>query len=135
VGAVVYRWEDHTGEIALILESADEQGIFADALTALGDLLHTEEPSGPVARRELDLVARDDAALLVEWLGELAFLAETQGLVPERATDLDLDGTHLHATIEGRIGEPRHLVKAVTYHGLRLEREAGLWRASVVLDV
>jgi SHS2 domain-containing protein len=74
------------------------------------------------------------SALLATWLDELVFLAETEGLVPERA-DLALEGLELSALVRGRRGDPRPLVKAVTLHRLRLKHEDGVWRGRVVLDV
>ena len=62
-------------------------------------------------------------------------LAETEGLVPERLTRLEVGDDYLHAQVEGRHGAPAHLVKAVTYHRLEFERVDDGWRASVVLDV
>ena len=58
-------------------------------------------------------------------------------LVQRLADDLfELHGTKLRATVRGRGGEPRRLVKAVTLHGAALERdEEEGWRARVVLDV
>jgi SHS2 domain-containing protein len=80
------------------------------------------------------LEAGDDAVLLADWIGELEFLAETAGLYPREA-DLDVAGGRLEATVRGTTGDPPHVVKAVTYHRLALERRDGGWHATVVLDV
>jgi SHS2 domain-containing protein len=69
------------------------------------------------------------------WLGELAFLAETEGLIPDRASDLRVGEGTVDATIHGRRADPPHLIKAVTYHRLAFEAHDGRWRARVVLDV
>ena len=55
--------------------------------------------------------------------------------MPLRATRLRLGEGSLVATVEGRLGAPPQLVKAVTYHRLSLRRSSGRWRATVVLDV
>ena len=90
--------------------------------------------TGEPQAHEVELEAPDPAALLARWLEELVFLAETEGLVPEEA-ELVLCNTSLRGTVRGRSGEPRPLVKAVTYHGLALVHDGGRWRARVVLDV
>jgi protein archease len=130
----VYRWVDHTAELELRIEAGSEPAVFEDALAALGELLG-EDPAGDPARHEVSASAPDRAVLLAEWLSELAFLAETQGFVPERAARLEFDGDTLDASVEGRRGNPPHLVKAVTYHRLSLVEDDGIWRATVVLDV
>lgn len=129
-----YRWVEHTGELEVALEASTERGLFEAGFEAMRELLAGhEEPEGfDVA---VELAGEDRAALLADWLGELAFLAETRGLVPERLTGLELDDRHLRATVGGWQGDPPHLVKAATYHRLRLERTDGLWQATVVLDV
>jgi SHS2 domain-containing protein len=113
----VYRWVEHTGELELPVEAQSPAGVFAEALAAFAELVG-DGPPGEPARREIELEAADQATLLAEWLSELVYLAETQGLVPERVVGFDLAGTRMRAMVEGRLGQPPHLVKAVTYHGL-----------------
>jgi SHS2 domain-containing protein len=131
---VPYSWVDHTGEVELSLEAESEGEIFALGLEALGELL-ADAPGGEQIRRRVSLESADRATLLADWLGELVYLSETEGLLPERLEELTLDGTSLRATLAGRAARPRNLVKAVTYHGLELEGADGGWRARIVLDV
>jgi protein archease len=108
--------------------------VFEKGFEAMRELLATE-PGEPAPPRTVELAAADRAALLADWLAELAFLAESEGLVPERLAALELSGSHLRATVEGHHGEPPHLVKAATYHRLALEPAEDGWRATVILDV
>lgn len=130
----MYRWVEHTGELELHVDALTLAGVFADALTAFAELV-ADGAGDERASHELELEAPDPASLLAEFLGELVFLAETRSFVPEQATSLDVDDTHLRATVEGSVGEPPHLVKAVTYHGLELRREDNGFHAHAVLDV
>ena len=130
----MYRFADHTGEIEIELEAASEPELFAEGLAAMRELLE-DAPEGERLRRAVAVEARDRATLLADWLGELAFLAETEGLVPERVAELELEDRALRAVVEGRRGSPAHLVKAATYHRLALERTGDRSRARVVLDV
>jgi SHS2 domain-containing protein len=131
---VAFRWVDHTAELELEIEAPSEEAVFEEALAALAEL--AGDADGPSTTREVEVEAPDRALLLVEWLGELVYLSETEELVPERVASLELTGTRVRATIEGRRAEPRHLVKAVTLHRLELLRDAKVgWRARVVLDV
>lgn len=93
------------------------------------------EPRGDLTRHEIAVSAPDRPALLAEWLSELVFLAETEGFVPERVVHFELVESSLLASVEGRRGTPRHLVKAVTYHRLELSEKDGRWQGRVVLDV
>jgi SHS2 domain-containing protein len=129
---VPYRWVDHTAELELHVEAPSPTLVLQEAMAALAELYNgaTGEPE----THELALEARDLASLLAEWLEELVYLAETRGFVAEQA-EIVLRNTSLRAAVQGRRGEPRPLVKGVTYHGLELHRRNGGWQARVVLDV
>jgi SHS2 domain-containing protein len=131
---VPFRWIDHTGELELELEAPNEPGIFEAGLHAMHELL-----AGDEARERMEvpveLSGSDRALLIADWLGELAYLAETRGLVPDDMEAFELDERGAKATVLGRVGDPPHLVKGVTYHRLRFEPADSGWRARVVLDV
>jgi SHS2 domain-containing protein len=136
----VHRWVDHTAELELEIEAASEQGVFEEALAALGGLLAErtggeEETDAKPVRHEVSASAPDRATLLAEWLSELAYLAESEGFVPTRAVRLELLGNALDATVVGRRASPPHLVKGVTYHRLGIWEEDETWRARVIFDV
>ena len=132
----MYRFAEHTGEVELHIRAETPEDVFADALAAFAELVRPDgEEGGEELRCEIELEASDPATLLADWLSELVFLAETEGLVPERTDALELADTRLKATVQGRRGDPLPLVKAVTYHGLELRREDDGWYACVVLDV
>lgn len=130
----MYSWVDHTGELELAVEAGSEREVFAEAASALGELIG-EDGGGEPARHVIAVAAGDRAALLVEWMSELVFLAEVEAFVPERVVAIELERESVRAIVAGRRGVPRQLVKAVTYHGLSFVREGDVWRAAVVLDV
>jgi SHS2 domain-containing protein len=130
-----YRWVEHTGELELELEARSERGVFEAGFAAMRELLADGDQSPQRLELGVDLSAADRAVLLADWLAELAYLAETQGLVPDRLTVLELEEDELRATVQGWEGVPPHLVKGATYHRLRFERAGQVWCARVVLDV
>jgi SHS2 domain-containing protein len=128
-----YRWVDHTAEVELHIDAATPELVFKDALGAFAELVGAV--SGPSDTIIVQLEAPDRGALLVQWIEELIFEAETEGFVPEAAHILHLSAKAVSAELIGRRGNPRPLVKAVTYHGLEFEPAGEGWRAKVVLDV
>lgn len=78
---------------------------------------------------------RDRGALLVAWLDELVYLAETEDLVPDELGELELTDAGLRAEVGFRRAAPRHLVKGATYHRLAFDPTPSGMRATVVLDV
>jgi SHS2 domain-containing protein len=137
----VYRWLDHTAELELEIEAASEQGVLSDALDALRELLEGEATSlpedarEPLERRAVHATAGDRPALLAAWLEELLFLSESEGFIPDAVERLSLQDGALGATVVGHVGEPRPLVKAVTYHRLQFEPSERGYRGHVVFDV
>jgi SHS2 domain-containing protein len=133
---VTYGWAEHVGELELWIEAPIREEVFVEALRALAELLAGEEPvRPPTGRRQVELRGDGLAVLLADWLGEIAFLAETEGFVPVAVEHLELTPDGLRARVAGHRGAPRHLVKAVTYHRLAFEPRNGGWRAVAVLDV
>ncbi|MBX5474472.1 MAG: archease, partial [Thermoleophilia bacterium] len=115
----MYRFAEHGGEVEVEVESADEAGVFAAALEAFAELVSEEERGdGDLVEREVELQADDRALLLADWLNELVFLAEVERFVPRRLAAFELQGGRLRATVVGRRGRPRQLVKAVTLSNL-----------------
>ena len=130
----MYRWVEHTAEIELHVRAGSEADVFAEAARGLAELLG-DDARGEERRVAVSLEASDRPALIADWLGELVYLAEAESFLPERVESLELADGSLRATVVGRRGVPRHLVKAVTYHGLELAVDGDAWRARVVLDV
>lgn len=131
----VYRWAEHTSELELRIEAPTEEAVFADALAAFAELAGDGDGPDP-EQLEIRLEADDRGLLLADWLNELVYLADSDRFVPEGLSELELEGGRLRATVRGRRGEPRPLVKAATLHGLEYEQERGRgWRARLVLDV
>ena len=133
---------DHTADVGLRVRGADLDDLFRTAAEGLFDYVvanRAEVRTGDVEKVSL----RDDSPvdLLAAWLSELIFRSETHHRV---FRDFDVrvedDGLRLDATIHGEvIDRGRHIldheVKAVTRHGLALEREGDGWVAEMILDI
>ncbi len=132
--------------------TAGDAGIRAEA-DGLGPLLAElalgfAELSSPehaqlVETRGLTLAAREPGELAVRFLNELVFLADSEGFLPaaaEAEVKAKDGGLELEATIKGEaaaFGRRARglLVKAATYHGLKVKESGGRWTAEVVLDI
>lgn len=133
-----YRWVEHTAELELEIEAATEQGVFADAVTAIAELLCDDArrgPAGAASVREITATGRERSVLLAAWIDELVYLAETESLVPEEVDQIELSDQRVVGRVRCRDGNPRHLVKGATYHRLAFERSGRGFGARVVLDV
>ena len=95
----------------------------------------------PRGGREVLAPRRFARDLLANWLSELIFRSETHHrLFREFDVHVEDDGLRLDASVHGEtIDRDRHVldheVKAVTRHGLRLERDGAGWLAEMILDI
>ena len=134
---MTFRWVDHTAELELEITADSEGAVFADAVSALAEVLATDSiASLEVATpREVVVEAPDRAAVLAEWLSELVYLSERDGFIAEGVEELTLTDGRVESTVAGRTGQARYLVKGVTYHRLMFEHSDDRWKARVIFDV
>ena len=128
---------EHTADWALRVRGANLSQLFAQAAVGLCSLLVEESETIPGDEtRILDIEAYDAESLLVEWLNELAFLAEMEMLVFPGIHIQEISSTQLSAEVSGgRVSRLNGHIKAVTFHNLEiLEREGGL-EVTIVFDV
>lgn len=132
--SVMHEWRSHTAEIELAVEATSEEAVFAEAAEAFGELVGLDG-DGENAEHDVTIDASDRGALLVQWLEELIFLADTESFVPDGVRNIRLDGNTLNGTLVGRRAPLEPLVKAATYNSLHFARDDQTWHARVVLDV
>jgi len=130
-----YGWAEHVGELELWVEAPDEPAVFAESLEALRELLSEAGERGDAACVDVEVEGEDRARLFAAWLDELAFLAETEGFLPEHVESMMLEDGRVRARVGGVRAAPPHLIKAVTYHRLSFAADGDGWRARAILDV
>ncbi|KAF0182950.1 MAG: hypothetical protein FD164_904 [Nitrospirae bacterium] len=133
---------DVSGDIGISASGATLGELFANAGAALYDLMTDVSSVRTVVSRKFSTSADTCDGLLVCFLNELIYLFETEELVGSRIKVMSLDESEcsLKADVHGERFDPeRHerrlLVKAATYHKLRMEQREGLWYAEVIFDI
>jgi len=128
---------EHTADRALIIYGSDLGQLLLNAAVGLNSLLVPQcDISIGQKKKSVALEAIDAESLLVEWLSELAYWAESELLVFHQFDLHSVSSTHVKATIHGnRVAQLETHIKAVTYHNLKIvETDEGL-TATVVFDV
>lgn len=127
----------HTAEVRLRVRAPDFPALAAEAGRALAAIeLGGAAPPAGGAAREIVVRASDEAALLVDWLNELIFLAETERWVATEFVTEPGDALELRVRARGvSVDTAPSRVKAATHHGLDVRRTGGGVEAEVVLDV
>ncbi|HXE79609.1 MAG TPA: archease [Vicinamibacterales bacterium] len=138
-----YRFFDHTGDIGVDLWGGDLGELYAVAAEALTETLTDPECVRPRTRVTASLGASAPDLLLADWVSELIYRFDAFEWLTRRAHVTVAHSNArwtLHAQMDGETRDPaRHplkvLVKAVTYHELRVEQTAEGWSARMVLDI
>ncbi|RMG95353.1 MAG: archease [Chloroflexi bacterium] len=128
---------DHTADWALRVNGRNLAELLEQAALGMSSLLVPDLTAvSPTTTRHIHLDAFDAETLLVDWLTELAYLAETEQLVFNQFQLTNVTPTHLDATIRGgRVPELQKHIKAVTYHDLQIIHTDNGLEATIVFDV
>ena len=136
----MYEHFDHTADVGLRMRAGSLDELFADAGRALFSVIVANfdavEPVQELALR-VEGSRRDD--LLFDWLAELLYTFETRRVLLSDF-HVSVSNNGLEATARGEPFDPdRHEldmeVKAITYHGLKVEQDGDGWLAEVIVDL
>lgn len=135
--AVDYEIVEHTADWSIRARGRDLAHLLISAAYGMSSLLVTDlEAIGLDVERRVVAEGFDRESILVEWLGELAYLAEREALVfrhyeLERATPREV-----RAIVRGGKAPELHKhIKAVTYHNLEVKETPEGLQATIVFDV
>jgi SHS2 domain-containing protein len=136
----MYETFEHTADLGLRVEAPDLPGLFAEAGRGLASMMvaHVEAVESR-EERMLTIEGADPEYLLFDWLTELLYIFDSQRLLLTEF-QIQIDDRGLRAVCRGETLDPdlrlmNHEVKAITYHGLRVEQTGEGWRAEVIVDI
>lgn len=140
LNCVGYEHLDISGDAGVRATGGSLEELFENA--ALGMYSLVTDPEGVREETTITVEAESDGpeGLLVNFLNELIFRLDTEGFVGKRVRVLRMGEETARAEIAGEEFDPeRHeaglLLKAATYHGLKVEERGGRWSADVIFDI
>ncbi|HNX18124.1 MAG TPA: archease [Methanoregula sp.] len=129
----------HTADVKIRASAPTLDALFGEASRALMEVMYGEDRIGGTTR-SVDLEAPDLESLLCDFLSEVLFISETEGLVFLNA-DVHVDNqTRLHAVLDGELFDSdRHNkgteVKGISYSGLSIWKDAKGYMLDILFDV
>ncbi|MCX5843809.1 MAG: archease [Deltaproteobacteria bacterium] len=138
-----YEYLEHTADLFFRAFGKSLGECYGNAARAMFSAMIDPRSVDPVIKRTILLEANDLPALMHDYLSEILFLFETEGLV-FRDFDVSVEKKEevykLSAVLSGEeFNKKKHIVltdiKAVTYHGLKVEKRDGQWVAEVLCDI
>lgn len=135
-----YRQFDHTADLGVEAYGKTPGELFANAAFAVFDILTDLKHVNPSVEKKVVVAGDGWEDLLVNYLREVLYLYNGQGLLLKEFLIDHIESRHL----EGRVsGEPldtaKHRInteiKAVTYHQAAVKEDHGMWQGRVIFDV
>lgn len=131
---------EHTADLGLRIRAADLNTLFAEGAQALFETIVPDLASvRPDRKVEIVLTGDDRPYLLFDWLKELLYHFDAKHLLFGKF-EAHVGANGLAGAAWGEPLDParhvlEHEVKAITYHGLRVEQTADGWLAEVIVDI
>ena len=128
----------HTADVKIRAHAKTLDLLFSDAFDALMQVLYGTDRRGG-HRKEIRIDSADVESLLADFLSEVLFIAEVEGLVFSHA-DIRIEGNNLIALLDGEpFDYKRHAegteVKGISYSGLSITRDANGYMLDILFDV
>ncbi|MCL5024094.1 MAG: archease [Nitrospirae bacterium] len=147
-----FEFIDISGDAGIRAYGETLEDLFANAALGMYSLITDAENIREQREITFDLRSHSLDGLLVAFLNELIFHFDAYGFLgkkiliagialPSGAQGTKQDGDcGLKAAVSGEDfdagrHEKRLLIKAATYHQLRIEKKEGIWRAEVIFDI
>jgi len=136
----MYEFFEHTADLGLRVRARNLNGLFRDAAMGLFAMVVEEVPRGRKASsREISVRGRRYDYLLFDWLNELLYVFDTERLLLGNF-EVEVSESGIVATLSAwpwdeRFDRPLREVKAITYHGLRVEPVEDGWLAELIVDI
>ncbi|HTT63802.1 MAG TPA: archease [Bryobacteraceae bacterium] len=131
---------EHPADIGFRAFGETREELFANAAVALISIACEIEDIAPRTGYLWTATGTDYESLLVNWLGEVLYWFDGKRIAPREFHVTGLAPDSIRASVRGEPRDawrprPKVIVKAVTWHQLRIARSNGGWLAEVYLDI
>ena len=136
----MYETFEHTADLGLRIRAADLDTLFVEAAQALfGTIVEDLATVRPLQKIDVQIQGDEIDYLLFDWLRELLYLFDAEHLLfgkfEVHVKDDGLTAAAWGEPLDRSRHNMEHEVKAITYHGLRVETVGNEWEAEVIVDI
>ncbi len=146
----LYEFLDISGDAGVRSFGNTATELFVNAALGMYSLMMDMEDVAKKETIDVSLTHESAEGLLVTWLNELIFQFDAHGFIGKEITVIDFSlgnnipaseaSYRIGASLSGEYFDPaRHhgklLLKAATYHKLKIRDEGGLWTAEIIFDI
>jgi SHS2 domain-containing protein len=131
---------EHTADLGLRIRAADLDMLFVEAAQALfGAVVEDLATVRPLQKVDVRLQGDKIDYLLFDWLRELLYHFDAEhllfGTFEVQVREDGLTASAWGEPLDRSRHNMEHEVKAITYHGLRVEKVGAEWEAEVIVDI
>lgn len=136
----MYETFEHTADLGLRIRAATLDVLFSEAAQCLfSAIVEDLNTVAPAKRIDIHLDGDEIDYLLFDWLRELLYHFDAEHLLfgkfEVHVSNAGLTGTAWGEPLDRAKHNLEHEVKAITYHGLRVEKIGDNWEAEVIVDI
>jgi len=136
----MFQLLEHTSDVGILARGQTREEALIAASQGLVSILVDPAPFRPLEERYFKAAGRDEPTQIIDWLNEILFFFDTDGLV---FVEFEIDSwttTELVGRARGeRLDIDRHefrtAVKAATYHQFESHQTSDGWEIRVFVDV
>lgn len=131
---------DVSGDAGIRAYGATLEEAFCNSAIGMYSLITNDESIAEKKDISVEVESYSLEGLVVAWLNELIFQFDAYGFVGKKIKSLALQGNRLSASVSGEDfdadrHERRLLIKAATYHQLKVGQFNGIWEIEVIFDI
>jgi SHS2 domain-containing protein len=135
-----YKVFDHTADLGLEIYGKTVKELFANAAFAVFDIITDLNSVKATEERTIIVEGEGWEDLLVNYLREVLYMFNGEGLLLKEYSIIEIDPQHLEGRVSGEFFNPsKHRInkeiKAVTYHQVTVRETPEMWTVRVILDV
>jgi SHS2 domain-containing protein len=135
-----YRLFNHTADLGIDVFGKTQADLFSHAALALFDLMIDAAGMQAPQDRKIVIEGADRTDLFVNFLREILYLFNGDGLVLTACRIVQIRAKFLRAAIQAdpydaRVHRVKTEIKAVTYHQAAVVKTDAGWRGRIVFDV
>ena len=128
----------HTADVKIRVRAQTLDALFTETFLALMQTVYGKDRDGGILK-EIRIESDNIESLLCDFLSEVLFIAEVEGLAFSRA-EVTIDSLHMTAVLYGEAFDPvRHSsgteVKGISYSGLVIRKDANGYMLDILFDV
>jgi SHS2 domain-containing protein len=137
----MFQLLEHTSDVGILSRGSDRKDALIEASRGLVSILVDPAAFRPLEERYFKATGSDEAAQVVNWLNEILFFFDTEGMVfvqfdIDYWTDAEIIGRARGERFDIDHHEFRTAVKAATYHQFSSRATAdGAWEFRIFVDV